>query len=82
MQENVDMELNAPKPTVEHIIEAVTELSKHPSNSPSVNLACELIIILIENARVLNKSEMEYHYERGRLSMLNELAIELKSKNK
>lgn len=82
MQEIKEMESYAPIPTVEHVIKAVTQLSLHQSNSTSVNLAFETVLILLENAKALNKSEMDFHYERGRMSMINQIHSELETKNK
>lgn len=82
MQEIKDMETYAPKPTVEHVIESVQELSSCLENSPSVNLAFEMVLIILERAKSLNKSEMDFYFEKGRLSMISELNNELESKNK
>lgn len=77
-----DMETYAPKPTVEYVIESVKELSSCLENSPSVNLAFEMVLIILERAKSLNKCEMEFYLEKGRLSMISELNNKLESKNK
>ncbi len=82
MQEIQEMETHAPKPTVEHVIESVKDLSLTLENSPSVNLAFEMVLIILERAKALNKTEMDFYFAKGRLSMINELNNELEPKNK